>query len=158
MLQFSRWWANKPQSKSTRCFSPRTKRQLQWKLSQPLYDVKSLSRHPTHDRTPRNPGQLVTPPAKWFTRKLWLTNSCFELQKLNCDLYITYNQGYISLFLSPQTLTMFWFIPLFCGLMFWLRFVKIFMYFAVIQTQDVMSYKLNWNGFIWLSRFVRLIF
>ena len=52
--------------KSTRCFSPRTKRQLQWKLSHLHYDVKSLSRPPTHERTPRNPGQLVNPTSQVF--------------------------------------------------------------------------------------------
>ena len=52
MLQFSRWSANKPQWKITSCISPRLKRQLQWKLSQLLYDVKSLSRPPTHDWRP----------------------------------------------------------------------------------------------------------
>ena len=69
MLQFSRWSANKPQGKITSCISPRLKRQLQWKLSKLLYHVKSLSRPPTDDWTPRDPGQLVTPPAKWFTSK-----------------------------------------------------------------------------------------
>ena len=84
MLQFSRWSANKPQWKITSCLSRRCKRQLQWKLSQPLYDVKSLSRHPNHDWAPRSPGQLVTPPAKWFTRILLTYNTCCMSYKMIC--------------------------------------------------------------------------
>ena len=154
MLQFSRWSANKPQWKITSCISPRLKRQLQWKLSQLLYDVKSLSRPPTHDGTPRNPGQLVTPLAKWFTRKLLTYNKSVMSYNMICyehTIRVIFRYFWVHKLWQCADLYRY-----FADWCFDSDSWRIFMYFAVIQTQDVMSYKLNWNVFIRLSKCVVL--